>query len=155
MDLDKQVFLEIVLMEDCLFNADDHENWIPFTMKLSFNQRHYVYDEERGATFHLAGLLYFIKGMETVCQKALAGERFETFTYICLEMYFEMSFHDTLESDKIKVECWIFISELTRGRLGGEEGVRFCAYLDQFNDFVQDLKNQLREILILNEGTGR
>lgn len=151
-NLENNVVFELELLNnrylDIKKERTKYENWIPFKLKLTINDRDYIYSDENGATFTHFEIENFILNLDNIIElkkKNLKSNRFE---FSSSETYFDFVIYDPQEENELYIEIWINIGSYSKGSIFGyDEGVRFVANTENVNSFKEDLKKQLNKLL--------
>ena len=128
----------------------DAECWIPFEFKLIVEDQIFIYNKDDNACFTLYEIRNFID--KSVSQIALKRQgSIERYEFNCFECYYKMVIYDTLEIDQIYIDIWINMGEYTKGVVYGyDKGFRFVVDIGVFDQFINELRNQLDNIMASN-----
>lgn len=153
-NIEGNVSFELNLINNDFLDIDklrpDFENWIPFEFNLCVEEDIFSYSSEDGATFTLYELKDGIEKFGNIINKKLNHISFDKEAFNCLECYFDFMVSDSLEENLISVDLWINTGALTNGKsFGYNFGFQFDVNINQFNTFIESIKNQL--IQLLNE----
>lgn len=150
---ENNVVMEINLIKGERFDVQigraDFENWIPFVFNFVIEKiEMYSYAEERGATFSLEDIKIMITRFESVIKDKSEGIELKRLGWGPIENYFSIDLYETHEENKVNIDLWISVGELTLGKsYGYDRGFSFVVTTDSLKTFIEGIKTQFETLV--------
>lgn len=152
-NIENNVVMEINLVKNERFDVkigrDDFENWIPFVFNFIIEKKEmYSYTEERGATFSFEDIKFMLTRFESVIKDKSEGIELKRLGWGPIENYFSIDLYETYEENKVNVDLWISVGELTLGKsYGYDRGFNFVVTTDSLKTFIEGIKEQFKVLV--------
>ncbi|NLK98240.1 MAG: hypothetical protein GX272_09245 [Epulopiscium sp.] len=150
---ENNIVMELNLVKNERFDVkigrDDFENWIPFVFDFIIEKIEvYSYTEESIASFSIEDIKIMITRFESVIKDKSEGIELKRLGWGPIENYFSIELYETYEENRVNVDLWISVGELTLGKSSGyDRGFSFEVTIDSLKTFIEGIKEQFKVLV--------